>query len=107
MQNRPLSLAVPMRIKRTKSSIVNPIIPMQLGIVITITTRKVTTGYDFCRLFSPSLKVTTRFHNTHVHLVPLLSPFPPAPIPARHRSYFLFSQNPSSLYITTFYLTPY
>jgi len=104
MQNRPLSLAIPKRIKRIKSSIVNLIIPIQIGIVMTITTPKITTGYDFPRLFSPSPKVTTRFHNTHVHFVPLLSPFSPAPIPTHAAIVFpLRPKNPSSLYITTFY----
>lgn len=103
MQNPPLSLAVPKRIKRTKSSIVNLIVPIQLGTVMTITTHKITTGYDFARLFSPppgsSLAFTiptyTLYHSCHLFF--LLS------FRTMHRSYYLFDQNPSSLYITTLY----
>ena len=69
MQNRPLSLAVPKRTKRTKrtkSRTVNLLIPIQLGIVMPITTHKITTGYDSLRVFSNTPKVIARFHNTHV-----------------------------------------
>ena len=50
MQNRPLSLAVPKRTKRTKSCTVNLLIPIQLGIVMPFTAHKITTGYDFLRV---------------------------------------------------------
>ena len=62
-----------------------------------ITTHKITTSYDFPRLFSNTPKVITCFHNTRVHLVPLLSLFSPAPIPTH--APIIFSLQPKSFFL--------